>query len=108
MFQANHHSQTITTGICRIGGSPRLMMKQKNTRSVTLFTVTLAVLLLAFVSTATAECYPNSGTGYKACLKEGFPSSYCDSMFLNSTCYRVCLGKAGNPGSSGCHNKYIC
>lgn len=77
-------------------------------RSVTLYTVTLAMLLLAFISTTTATCEPNGGTGYRACLKEGFTGNYCDSMFLNSTCYRVCLGRAGNPGSSGCHYQCIC
>ncbi|KAF9116835.1 hypothetical protein BGW39_002574 [Mortierella sp. 14UC] len=66
-------------------------------RSATLFTVTLAMLLLAFVSTATAACYPNGGQGYRACIKEGFSGDYCDSMFLNSTCYRICLNKPEHP-----------
>ncbi|KAG0282378.1 hypothetical protein BGZ96_000540 [Linnemannia gamsii] len=63
-------------------------------RSVTLFTVTLTMLLLAFISTTTAACYPNGGKGYRACIKDGFSGDYCDSMFLNFTCYRVCLNKS--------------
>ncbi|KAG0009136.1 hypothetical protein BGZ81_003612, partial [Podila clonocystis] len=62
-------------------------------RSVSLLSVTLAMLLLAFVSTATAACEPNGGRGYQACIKERFSADYCDSMFLHSTCYRICQQK---------------